>query len=83
MPGYAHPKEKQREKDGRNKILVMSEERQFGIIMYQSAKHSWQCASKTANPTLDIKIKTIVTRDTDKKLRMYRPQVKLEYFIQA
>src|SRR6218665_718815 len=54
-------------------LKVSEEERDLGVIMHRSAKPSRQCAeaSKKANSTLGM-IRTIVTRDKDTILRLYK-----------
>src|SRR6218665_2570194 len=68
-------------------LKVSEEERDFGLIMHRSAKPSRQCAeaSKKANSTLGMIRRTIVTRDKDKILRLYKSLVRpqLEYCIQV
>src|SRR6218665_2505909 len=68
-------------------LKVSEEERDFGLIMHRSAKPSRQCAeaSKKANSTLGMIRRTIVTRDKDKILRLYKTLVRpqLEYCIQV
>ena len=68
-------------------LKVSEEERDLGVIMHKSAKPSWQCAeaSKKANSTLGIIRGTIVTRDKDTILRLYKSLVRpqLEYCIQV
>jgi len=68
-------------------MKASEEERDLGVIMHRSAKPSSQCAeaSKKANSILGMITWTIVTRDKDTILRLYkslaRPQ--LEYCIQV
>src|SRR6218665_3149406 len=68
-------------------LKVSEEERDLGVIMHRSAKPSWQCAeaSKMANSTLGIIRRTVVTRDKDTILRLYKSLVRpqLEYCIQV
>ena len=70
------------------KILKVSEEeRDLGVIVHNSAKPSRQCAeaSKEANSTLGVIRRTIVTRDKDTILTLYKSLVtpQLEYCIQV
>ena len=71
------------------KVLKLSEEeRDLGVIMHcRSAKPSRQCAeaSKKANSTVGPIRRTIVTRDKDTILRLYKSLVRpqLEYCIQV
>src|SRR6218665_3067333 len=70
------------------KVLKGSEEeRDLGVIMHRSAKPSRQCAeaSKMANSTLGMIRRTIVTRDQDTILKLYKSLVRpqLEYCIQV
>src|SRR6218665_1007275 len=70
------------------KVLKVSEEEiDLGMIMHRSAKPSRHCAeaSKKANSTLGMIRRTIVTRDKDTILRLYKTLVKprLEYCIQV
>src|SRR5688572_32396349 len=72
----------------RGKIMKVSEEeRDLGVIVHNSAKPSRQCAkaSKRANSTLGMIRRTIVTRDKDTILRLYKSLVRpqLEYCIQV
>src|SRR6218665_2480268 len=68
-------------------LKVSEEERDLGVIMHRSAKPSKQCAeaSKKANSTLGMISRTIVTRDKDTILRLYKSLVRpqLEYYIQV
>jgi ribonucleases P/MRP protein subunit RPP40 len=68
-------------------LKVSEEERDLGVIMHKSAKPSRQCAeaSKKANSTLGMIKRTIVTRDKDTILRLYKSLVRpqLEYCVQA
>src|SRR6218665_2721470 len=68
-------------------LKVSEEERYLGVIMHRSAKPSRQCAeaSKKAHSTLGMIRRTIVTRDKDTILRLYKSLVRpqLEYCIQA
>src|SRR6218665_353019 len=68
-------------------LKVGEEERDLGVIMHRSAKPSRQCAeaSKKANSTLGMVRRTIVTRDKDTILRLYKSLVRpqLEYCIEA
>jgi hypothetical protein len=68
-------------------LKVSEEERDLGVIMHKSAKPSRQCAeaSKKANSTLGMIRRTIVTRDKDTILRLYKSLVRpqLEYCIQV
>src|SRR6218665_13665 len=69
-------------------LKVSNEERDLGVIMHRSAKPSRQCAeaSKKANSTLGMIRRTIVTRDKDTILRLYKSLVRplqLEYCIQV
>jgi len=68
-------------------LKVSEKERDLGVIMYKSAQPSRHCAevSKRANATLDMIRRTIVTRDKDTILRLYKSLVRpqLEYCIQA
>src|SRR6218665_2808252 len=68
-------------------LKVSEEERDLGVIMHRSAKPSRQCAeaSKKANSTLGMIRRTIVTRDKDTILRLYKSLVspQLEYCIQV
>src|SRR6218665_2574699 len=68
-------------------LKVNEEERDLGVIMHRSAKPSRQCAeaSKKANSTLGMIRRTIVTRDKDTILRLYKTLVRpqLEYCIQV
>src|SRR6218665_2299146 len=68
-------------------LKVSEEERDLGVIMHRSAKPSRQCAeaSKKANSTLGMIRRTMVTRDKDTILRLYKSLVRpqLEYCIQA
>src|SRR6218665_1168216 len=71
-----------------DKVLKVSEEeRDFGVIMHRSAKPSRQCAeaSKKAYSTLGMIRRTIVTRDKDTILRLYKTLLRsqLEYCIQV
>src|SRR6218665_1603537 len=68
------------------KVFVVSEEeRHLGVIMHRSAKPSSQCAeaSKKANSTSGMIRRTIVTRDKDTILKLYKSLVRpqLEYCI--
>src|SRR6218665_1954564 len=70
------------------KVLKVSEEEiDLGVIMHRSAQPSRQCAeaSKKANSTLGMIRWTIVTRDKDTILRLYKTLVRpqLEYCIQV
>src|SRR6218665_2406714 len=66
-------------------LKVSEEERDLGVIMQRSAKPSRQCAeaSRKANSTLGMIRRTIVTRDKDTILRLYKSLVRpqLEYCI--
>src|SRR6218665_1183085 len=66
-------------------LKVSEEERDLGVIMQRSAKPSRECAeaSKRANSTLGMIRRTIVTRDKDTILRLYKSLVRpqLEYCI--
>src|SRR6218665_583297 len=55
-------------------LKVSEEERYLGVIMHRSAKPSRQGAeaSKKANSTLGMIRRTIVTRDKDTILRLYK-----------
>src|SRR6218665_1592372 len=68
-------------------LKVSEEERDLGVIMHRSAKPSRQCAeaSKKAYSTLGMIRRTIVTRDKDEILRLYKSLVRpqLEYCIQV
>src|SRR6218665_4059181 len=68
-------------------LKVSEEERELGVIMHRSVKPSRQCAeaSKKANSTLGMIRRTIVTRDKDTILRLYKSLVRpqLEYCIQV
>ena len=68
-------------------LKVSEEERDLGVIMDRSAKPSRQCAetSKKANSTVGMIRRTIVTRDKDTILRLYKTLVRpqLEYGIQV
>src|SRR6218665_1186548 len=68
-------------------LKVSEEERDLGVIMHRSAKPSRQCdeSSKKANSTLGMIRRTIVTRDKDTILRLYKTLVRpqLEYCIQV
>src|SRR6218665_2928471 len=68
-------------------LKVSEEERDLGVIMHRSAKPSRQCAeaSKKANSTLGMIRRTIVTRDKDTILRLYKSLVRpqLEYCFQV
>src|SRR6218665_245193 len=68
-------------------LKVSEEERDLGVIMHRSAKPSRRCAeaSKKANSTLGMIRRTIVTRDKDTILRLYKSLVRpqLEYCIQV
>src|SRR5678816_952042 len=68
-------------------LKVSEEERDLGVIMHKSAKPSRQCAeaSKKANSTLGMIRRTIVTRDKDTILRLYKSLVRpqLEYCIKV
>src|SRR6218665_1356991 len=68
-------------------LKVSEEERDLGVIMHRSAKPSRQCAeaSKKDNSTLGMIRRTIVTRDKDTILRLYKTLVRpqLEYCIQV
>src|SRR6218665_1632722 len=71
-----------------DKVLKVSEEeRDLGVIMHRSVKPSRQCAeaSKKANSTLGMIRRTIVTRDKDTILRLYKSLVRpqLEHCIQV
>jgi hypothetical protein len=72
---------------GGKALRVSDEERDLGVIMHKSAKPSRQCteAAKKANSTLGMIKRTIVTRDKDTILRLYKSMVRphLEYCIQA
>src|SRR6218665_3105677 len=59
-------------------LKVSEEERDLGVIMHRSAKPSRQCAeaSKKANSTLGMIRRTIVTRDKDTILRLYKSLVR-------
>src|SRR6218665_3600351 len=70
------------------KALKASEkDRDLGVIMHRSAKPSRQCAeaSKRVNSTLGMIRRTIVTRDKDTMLRLYKTLVRpqLGYCIQV
>ena len=61
------------------KVLKVSEEgRDLGVIMHRSAKPSRQCAegSKKANSTLGMIRRTIVTREKNTVLRLYKTLVR-------
>src|SRR6218665_773802 len=68
-------------------LKVSEEERDVVVIMHKSSKPSRQCAeaSKKANSTLGMIRRTIVTRDKDTILRLYKSLVRtqLEYWIQV
>src|SRR6218665_3762761 len=68
-------------------LKAREEERNLGVIMHRIAKPSRQCAeaSKKANSTLGMIRRTIVTRNTDTILRLYKSLVRpqLEYCIQV
>src|SRR6218665_1178415 len=68
-------------------LKVSEEERDLGVIMHRSAKPSRQCteALKKANSTVGMIRRTIVTRDKDAILRLYKSLVRpqLEYCIQV
>ena len=68
-------------------LKASEEERDLGVIMHKSAKPSRQCAeaSKKANSTLGRIRRTIVSRDKDTILRLYKSLVRpqLEYCIQV
>src|SRR6218665_2667058 len=68
-------------------LKVSEEERDLGVIMHRSAKPSRQCAeaSNKANSTLGMIRRTIVTREKDTILRLYKSLVRpqLEYCIQV
>ena len=68
-------------------LKVSEEERDLGVIMHKSAKPSRQCAeaAKKANSTLGMIKRTIVTRDKETILRLYKSLVRpqLEYCIQV
>src|SRR6218665_39569 len=72
---------------GGKMLKVSEEERDLGVYMHKSAKPSRQCAeaSKKANTTLGMIRRTIVTRDKDTILRLYKSLVRpqLEYCIQV
>src|SRR6218665_983535 len=72
---------------GGKMLKVNEEESDLGEIMHRSAKSSRQCAesSKKANSTLGMITRTIVTRDKDTILRLYKTLVRpqLEYCIQV
>src|SRR5688572_17043146 len=55
-------------------LKVSEEERDLGVIMHKSAKPSRQCCSalKKSNSTLSVIRRTIVTRDKDTILRLYK-----------
>ena len=85
---YAHGKEEPRVivyEMGGKVLKVSEEERDLEVIMHRSAKPSRQCveASKKANSTLGMIRRTIVTRDKDTILRLYKTLVRphLEYCI--
>src|SRR6218665_1667917 len=65
----------------------MNEERDLGVIMHSSAKPSRQCveAAKRANRILGMIKRTIVSREQDVVLRLYKSLVRphLEYCVQA
>ena len=62
-------------------LKVSEEERDLGVIMHKSAKPSRQCAeaSKKANSTLGMIRRTIVTRDKDTILRLYKSLVRPQF----
>jgi len=68
-------------------LKVSEEERDLGVVMHKSAKPSRQCAeaAKKGNSTLGMIRRTIVTRDKDTILRLYKSLVRpqLEYCIQV
>src|SRR6218665_36439 len=72
---------------GATVLKVSEKERGLGVIMLRSATPSRQCAeaSKRANSTLGMIRRTIVTRDKDTILRLYKTLVRLqlEYCIQV
>src|SRR6218665_3888145 len=64
------------------KLLKASEEeRDLGVIIHRSAKPSMHCveASKKDNSTLGMIKKTIVTRDKDAMLRLYKSLVRPQW----
>src|SRR6218665_1594466 len=68
-------------------LKVSEEERDLGVIMHRSAKPSRQCAeaSKKAYSTLGMIRRTVVTRNKDKIVRLYKTVVtqKLAYRLQV
>src|SRR6218665_2148824 len=62
-------------------LKVSEEERDLGVIMHRSAKPSRQGAeaSKKANSTLGMIRRTIVTRDKDIILRLYKTLVRPQF----
>src|SRR6218665_4098152 len=59
---------------GGKALKASEEESDLGVIMHRSAKPSRQCAevSKKDNSTLGMTRRTIVTRDKDTLLRLYK-----------
>ena len=59
-------------------MKVSEEERDLGAIMHRSAKPLRQCseASEKANSTLGMIRRTIVTRDKDTLLRLYKTLIR-------
>lgn len=68
-------------------LLVTSEERDLGVVIDSSLKPSRQCveAAKKGNRLLGIIKRTMVSRDKDTILRLYKAMVRpnLEYCVQA
>src|SRR6218665_3955356 len=68
-------------------LRASEEERDLGVIMHSSAKPSRQCveAAKRANRILGMIKRTIVSREQDVALRLYKSLVRphLEYCVQA
>ena len=68
-------------------LRVSEEERDLGVIVHKSLKSSRQCAeaAKKANRILGIVKRTIVSRDKEIIMRIYKTIVRphLEYCVQA
>jgi hypothetical protein len=68
-------------------LRVSEEEKDLGVIIHKSAKQSRQCteAAKKANRVLGMIKRTIISRDKDILLRLYKSLVRphLEYCVQV
>jgi len=68
-------------------MKVVKEERDLGVIVHKSLKPTSQCieAVKSANKTLGMLSQTLMFKDKNTMLRLYKSLIrpKLEYSIQA